>query len=150
MVILVTKEGLKKLLDEKREIIEVKIPEVNLRLQHAREQGDLSENSAYTAAKEERENLEHRLDEIKELLANAEIPVVEEGIVGVGSYVAVISKDGKKLEFRLVGETEANPKERKISHKSPLGMLLKGRKKGDLVKLRTEDDEIEYQIVEVN
>jgi transcription elongation factor GreA len=146
--VLMTKTGHNDLLKEKEEIVNVKIPKANDALQKAREQGDLSENSAYTAAKEEREMLSTRLDEINDLLTSTLVVKPVLGTIGIGSRVTV--NNGKAtIEYTIVGEFESNPLEKKISHKSPLGSLLVNKKVGDKVELKTESGTTTYKILSI-
>jgi transcription elongation factor GreA len=146
--VLMTKSGHEDLLKEKEEILSVKIPRANEALQKAREQGDLSENSAYTAAKEEREMLSTRLDEINDLLISTLVIKPVAGTVGIGSVVIV--NNGKvDIKYTIVGEFESNPLEKKISHKSPLGLLLVNKKVGDKVELKTENGTTSYKILSI-
>jgi transcription elongation factor GreA len=147
--VLMTKSGHDDLLKEKEEILGVKIPKANDALQKAREQGDLSENSAYTAAKEEREMLSTRLDEINDLLTSTLVVKPIAGSIGIGSIVTV--NNGKTdLKYTIVGEFESNPMEKKISHKSPLGLLLVNKKVGDKVELKTEMGNTSYKILAID
>jgi transcription elongation factor GreA len=146
--VLMTKSGHEDLLREKEEILNIKIPKVNDSLQKAREQGDLSENSAYTAAKEEREMLSTRLDEINDLLSSTLVVKPIAGTIGIGSIVTV--NNGKSdIRYTLVGEFESNPILKKISHKSPLGLLLVNKKVGDKVELKTESGTTSYKILAI-
>lgn len=147
---LMTKQGLDNLLKEKEEIEKKKIPAANKALEFAREQGDLSENSAYTAAKEQREFLSQRLDELNELIKTSVVvasPSV--GVVGIGSIVTVSSGKAESV-YNIVGEFESNPMERKISYKSPLGQLLMNKKVGDSVELTNENGKTTYKIIKIS
>lgn len=146
--VLVTKQGYDDLIREKNEILTVKIPHANEELAKAREQGDLSENSAYTAAREERETLSRRLDEINELIQSLKIARPTTGVIGIGSKV-VVDNGKTKTAYKIVGEVESNPKEQKISNKSPLGSLLMGKQKGDSVELKTNTGKTTYKIIEI-
>lgn len=146
--VLVTKQGYDDLIREKNEILTVKIPHANEELAKAREQGDLSENSAYTAAREERETLSRRLDEVNELIQSLKIARPTAGVIGIGSKV-VVDNGKTKTAYKIVGEVESNPKEQKISNKSPLGSLLMGKQKGDSVELKTDTGKTIYKIIEI-
>jgi transcription elongation factor GreA len=149
--ILMTKAGLNDLLREKEELKSVKIPAANERLAKAREQGDLSENSEYAAAKDEREFLENRLVELEETIKSVQIVAtqnVADGIVQIGSEVTV--NNGKaKVMYTIVGEFESRPAEKKISYKSPFGAVLMNHKAGDMVLFENGFSKNELKIVEV-
>lgn len=148
--ILMTKAGLDELLCEKEELLRVKIPAANDRLAKAREQGDLSENSEYAAAKDEREFLENRLVELVETIKNVQVANTQntaDGSVQIGSVVTV---DGKtKVTYTIVGEFESRPAEKKISYKSPLGAVLMGHHAGDTVLFENGSAKTSLKIVEV-
>ena len=148
--VLLTKEGLmalKKELDErtgkKRDIINAN---VNL----ARQEGDLSENEAYSAAILERDLNEARIKEIEEIIDNYDLveQTDNEGIVHIGSVVEVKSDKGTKI-FTIVGASESNPLENKISIDSPIGELLLGKKVGDSIVVNTETSSVAYDIVNI-
>src|SRR3990167_7456861 len=128
--IYLTKEGLGELKREYEELTKTKRPEVLNRVSAARNMGDLSENAEYTVAREELSFIDGRIDELDELLKQAVlISNNHSSTIKLGSTVKVNTNDGKEV-FTLVGEWEADPKERKISHESPLGKALLGKKVG--------------------
>lgn len=148
-----TKEGLVELKKEYDELVNVKRPDVLSRVSQARNMGDLSENAEYTAAREELSLIDTRIDELEELLKQV-VLINERGqnghsIVKLGSKVTVEVK-GKKEEFAVVGEMEANPEEKKISHKSPIGSALLGKKVGEKVQVEAPAGKILYTVVSVN
>jgi transcription elongation factor GreA len=149
--ILMTKAGLDDLLREKDELQKVKIPAANERLAKAREQGDLSENSEYAAAKDEREFLENRLIELVETIKNVQVTATQnaaDGSVQIGSMVTV--DNGKaKITYTIVGEFESRPQEKKISYKSPLGAVLMGHRAGDTVLFENGSSKSKLKIAEV-
>lgn len=120
------------------------------RLQKARAMGDLSENSEYTAAKEDLAFIEGRIRELETLLQTAEI--VEQkavnGHIDIGCVVT-LDKEGDLEKFTIVGEFEADPMERKLSSTSPIGSALLGKKKGDVVQVEVPAGKLTYKIVEV-
>lgn len=119
------------------------------RIAEARSFGDLSENAEYSAAREEQAQTESRISEIEEILAGAEIIEGDgDDVVSLGDIVTLDS-DGKNVEYKIVGEVEANPLDNKISNKSPLGQALIGKKIGDSVKLEVPKGEKIYNIVEI-
>ncbi len=149
--IYVTKEGLEELKKELEQLSKVKRPEVLERVSAARAMGDLSENSEYTAAREELSLIDGRIEELTEILKNVEI--IKEGGSGksvqLGSKV-IVSVGNKKEEFALVGEWEADPHNKKISHESPLGKALLGKNVGEKIEVEAPAGKIAYTIVSVN
>src|SRR5512138_1107922 len=130
----VTKAGLVTLKSELDELVNVKRPKLVDRLSNARSQGDLSENSDYQSAKEELEFMDGRIDELQEVLQTASVvgnAKNGQNGVDVGTKVTV-KVNGKETSFNIVGEWEADPVNKKISHDSPLGIALLGKKVGDL------------------
>lgn len=151
--ILLTKEGLESLKKELDELKNVKLAEVVSRVSRAREDGDLSENSAYQFGKQEQEFIEGRLEELEELLKNAKLVTLNgyaggKGIVDLGCTVTV-SVGGKEQIFQIVGEWEAKPAEKKISGSSPLGRALMGKKVGEKVEVEAPAGKVIYSIVNV-
>lgn len=148
--ILMTKQGLDDLIKEKEEVLNVKIPAANEQLAKAREQGDLSENSAYMTARDEREFLSQRLDELDEMIKQSRaVSQKSTDVVSVGSVVTV--NNGKvNLIYTIVGEFESRPQDKKISYKSPFGSILMGKRKGDEVELNTPQSKATYKIIKVD
>lgn len=152
--IYLTRDGLSDLKKEHEELTKEKRPEVVARVSQARSMGDLSENAEYTAARDELSFIDGRIDELEQLLK--EVNLIHEdhssnghGQVKLGSQVT-LHVDGKKEVFSVVGEWEADPMERKISHESPLGKALIGRGVGEKVEVEAPAGKIVYTIVEVN
>ena len=134
---ILTYEGLKKLEDELQDLKVVKRREIAQKIKEAREQGDLSENAEYDAAKDEQRDIEARIEEIEKILKNAEV-VVEEEVdldkISIGCKVKILDCEfNDELEYKLVGSTEANSLKGKISNESPVGRALIGKKVGDTV-----------------
>lgn len=150
--VFVTKEGLEELKKEYQELVKEKRPAVIERVAQARAMGDLSENSEYHAAKEELSLIDGRIEELSEIMKNTAViqeQAVGNKIVQLGSKVKV--SVGKKHElFTLVGEWEADPKEKKISHESPLGKALIGKKEGEDFEVEAPAGKINYTVVEIN
>lgn len=146
--IYITKEGLDNLINEFKELIEVKRPEVGLRIKTARDLGDVSENAEYAAAKEEQIVIEARINELDSIIKRAQVVKEEKGVISIGSTVKV-HVDGDHEEYSIVGEPEADPLANKISHKSPLGTLLVGKKMGETFDLETAVGKVTYRIVEI-
>jgi transcription elongation factor GreA len=136
---LITPEGLEKLTAEVEELRTVRRREVAERIKEAREFGDISENSEYDDAKNEQAMLEQRIAQIEERLRRAIVvdkDQLDTGVVSVGVKVHVKDqKTGDSRKFQLVGSAEANPAEEKLSHESPIGKALMGRKRGEVVKV---------------
>ena len=137
--VLLTPEGLDKLKDEIEHLSTVKRREVAERIKEAREFGDISENSEYDDAKNEQAMLEARIASLEEKLRSASVinaAELDSNVVRVGSLVSVKDEgSGKSLKYTIVGSTEANPTENRLSNESPVGKGLLGRKKGDTVKV---------------
>jgi len=151
--IYLTQEGLEELKKEYEELAKVKRPRVVERLTEARNQGDLSENAEYVAAREELAFIDGRVDELEDILKGAQ--VIKENLAGqssgsvsLGSEVTV-TVNGKKEVYRVVGEWEADPVDRKISHESPLGKALIGKKIGENVEVEAPAGKIMYTIISV-
>ncbi len=148
--IYLTKEGLEELKREYEELTKAKRPEILNRVSAARNMGDLSENAEYTVAREELSFIDGRIDELDELLKQAVIiSNNHSSTIKLGSTVKVNTNDGKEV-FTLVGEWEADPKERKISHESPLGKALLGKKVGEKVEVEAPAGKIVYTIEAIN
>ena len=145
-----TKKGYDDLQKEQEDLVKNKKPQAVDRLQKARAMGDLSENSEYTAAKEELAFVEGRVREIEEILNNAE--VIENNntgdLVQVGSIVTV-QMDGKSDLFQIVGEFEADPMNKKLSQNSPIGQALINKRVGDTVEIKIPAGKVQYKIVEI-
>ena len=151
---LLTYTGLKKLEDELENLKVVKRKEVAAKIKEAREQGDLSENAEYDAAKDEQRDIEARSEELEKILKNAEI-VVEDDVdlekINIGCTVDVYDREfEEEMEFKIVGSTEANSLAGKISNESPVGRALIGKKVGDVVAVETQAGVIEYEVLKIN
>ena len=150
---ILTSAGLKKLEDELDELIVVKRKEVAQKIKEAREQGDLSENAEYDAAKDEQRDIEARIEEIEKILKNAEIvdeDEVDVGSINIGCQVKILDLEfDEELIYKIVGSTEANSLKGKISNESPVGRALLGKKVGDLVTVETQVGTIEYRVLEI-
>ena len=150
---ILTYEGLKRYEDELQNLKVVKRKEVAQKIKEAREQGDLSENAEYDAAKDEQRDIELRIEELEKLLKNAEV-VVEDEIdldkINIGCKVKVYDVDeDEEMEFKIVGSTEANSLQNKISNESPVGKALMGKKAGDVVDVETQAGVIQYKVLEI-
>ena len=150
---ILTYEGLKKLEDELQDLKVVKRREIAQKIKEAREQGDLSENGEYDAAKDEQRDIEARIEEIEAILKNAEV-VVEEEVdldkINIGCKVKILDIEyNEELEYKIVGSTEANSLKGKISNESPLGHALLGASVGDEVVVEAPAGEISYKVLSI-
>ncbi len=148
-----TAEGAQKLRDELKFLHDVKQVELADRLRAAIQQGDLSENADYTAAKEEQSFLEGRILAVKRMLSEAEI--IDEtskgsGDVRLGSRVVVQEEGFPEETFQIVGAAEANPAGGKISNVSPLGQSLMAKRAGAKVKVNTPDGSVTFKVIRVD
>ena len=150
---ILTYTGLKKYEDELHDLKVNKRQEIAQKIKEAREQGDLSENAEYDAAKDEQRDIEARIEQIEKILKNAEV-VVEDEVdldkISVGCVVKVLDVEyDEEEEFKLVGSSEANSLNGKISNESPVGKALIGARVGDTIKVETQAGEIEYKVLEI-
>ena len=144
-----TQDGLDKLKKELSDAIAQR-PVISAQIAEARDKGDLSENAEYSAAMEKKKYVEARIAEIEEILDGAQIIQSDgDGTISLGDHVVVVS-NGKETAFDIVGAIEANPADNKISHESPLGAALMGKKVGDNVSIKTPKGEKVYEVISVN
>ena len=152
--VLLTREGYEKISAEYDELVSVKRAEVAERIKEAREFGDISENAEYDAAKNEQAELEERITKLENMMRKAKI--IEEGKsprgkVNIGSKVTVKdTKTRKTQDFIIVGATEADPFEGKISNESKVGEDLIGAKVGDKVDIEAPKGKIRYEVISIN
>ncbi len=147
--LLLTKEGLDKIKDELRDLIENKRPEIAKRIQNAREMGDISENSEYDAAKQEQSTVEGRIAELEDIVKNAKISDVKTSDeVAVGCKVT-LHMESADTTFHIVGSPEADPLANKISDDSPLGSALMGKKVGETVEFHAPVGKLIYTILKI-
>ena len=151
---ILTYAGLKKYEDELQDLKVNRRREIAQKIKEAREQGDLSENAEYDAAKDEQRDIEARIEELEGILKNAEV-VVEDEVdfdkINVGCKVKVFDVTfDEEMEFKIVGSTEANSLEGKISNESPVGQALMGRKVGETVDVETQAGNIQYKVLEIS
>ena len=150
---ILTYDGLKKLENELEDLKVVKRKEVAQKIKEAREQGDLSENAEYDAAKDEQREIEARIEELEKILKNAD--VVDEAEIdlekiNVGCKVKLHDVEfDEELEFSIVGSTEANSLLGKISNESPLGMALIGKKVGEVVEVEAPSGVMQYKVLDI-
>ena len=150
---ILTYTGLKALEEELENLKVVKRKEVSEKIKEAREQGDLSENAEYDAAKDEQRDIEARIEEIEKILKNAEV-VVEDEVdfdkINIGCSVLVYDKEfDEEIQFKIVGSTEANSLQGKISNESPVGQALLGKKVGDEIQVETQAGVMEYKVLNI-
>ena len=151
--ILLTKEGYDKIVEELDNLITVRRKEVAERIKEAISYGDISENSEYDSAKNEQAELEDRINKLENMIRKAKIiddSEISRDRVSVGLKVMVKEKDsGEETEYSIVGSTEADPFEGKISNESALGTALLGKKKGDVVEIQVPDGIFFYEILDI-
>ena len=149
-----SKEGMKKLKDELEHLEHVERPRVSNDIAEARDKGDLSENAEYHAAKEQQGFIEGRIKELEGKLSNLQVIDVTEvdarGKVIFGSTVELLEEStGKEIEYRIVGEDEANIGAGLISYTSPIARALIGQNEGDVISFAAPDGEKQFEIIEV-
>lgn len=150
---MLTYAGLKKYEEELHDLKVNRRQEVAQKIKVAREQGDLSENAEYDAAKEEQRDIEIRIDELEKILKHAEV-VVEDEIdldkINVGSRVKLLDMEyDEEVEYYIVGSSEANSLQGKISNESPVGAALIGHRPGDIVDVETQAGKIQFKVLEI-
>ena len=150
---ILTYTGLKALEDELENLKVVRRKEVAAKIKEAREQGDLSENAEYDAAKDEQRDIEARIEELEKILKNAEV-VDEDEVnldkISVGCTVTVYDVEfDEEMEFKIVGSTEANSLQGKISNESPVGRALLGCEVGETVTVETQAGDIAYKVLKI-
>ena len=150
---LMTYAGLQKLEDELHDLKVVRRKAVAEKIKEAREQGDISENAEYDAAMDEQRDIEARIEEIGKLLKNAEVVVddeIDSGKINVGCTVKVYDEEyEEEMEFHIVGSSEANSLQGKISNESPVGKALIGHSVGDMISVETQAGMIEYKVLSI-
>ena len=150
---LLTYAGLKALEDELENLKVVKRREIAQKIKEAREQGDLSENAEYDAAKDEQRDIEARIEELEKLLKNVEVvgqDEVDADTVGIGSRVKLYDVEmDEEVEYTIVGSTEADALNGKISNESPVGAALIGSKVGETIVVETISGDLEFKILEI-
>ena len=150
---ILTYAGLKQYEDELQNLKVFRRKEVAQKIKEAREQGDLSENAEYDAAKDEQRDIELRIEELEKLLKNAEV-VVEDEIdvdkINIGCKVKLLDVEyDEEMEFFIVGSTEANSLQNKISNEAPVGRALIGKSVGEVVDVETQAGIIQYKVLEI-
>lgn len=150
---LLTREGLRNLESELENLKSVKRKEVAQKIKEAREQGDLSENAEYDAAKDEQRDIEARIEEIEKILKNAEVIDVDDVDVqkiNVGCQVKLFDYEyNEEVEYMIVGSSEANSLKKKISNESPIGSALIGKIIGEEVDVETLSGVLKFKVLDI-
>ena len=145
-----TKDGVEKLKAELEDLSTVQRQKVAQELKEAKDFGDLSENSSWDAAKDHQVFIEGRIAEVEQILRNVVVISApkKHDAVNIGSTVHLEIEDGKQI-YQIVGSTEANPTEGKISNESPIGRALMGKKKGEEVAINVPSGEMVFKVVHI-
>ena len=150
---MMTVEGLKKLEDELHERKVIIRKEIADKIKEAREQGDLSENAEYDAARDEQRDNEAKIEELENLIKNAVVisdDDIDHNVANLGSAVTLKDlESGEEMEFSIVGSAEVNSLEFKISNESPVGQALLHHKAGDVIDVNTQDGDIKFKVISV-
>lgn len=151
---MLTYSGLQKLEDELTFLKVTERKRIAEKIKEAREQGDLSENAEYDSAKDEQRDIEARIAEIEEILKHAEIVTqedMESGRVGIGSRVKLLDKEfNERVEYTIVGSTEANSRKGYISNESPIGSALMGAKRNQVITVNTPAGAVKYKVLSIS
>ncbi len=143
----ISQEGLKRIKEELEKLKATDRPEIIDRIARARDLGDLSENAEYHDAREQQGFIEGRIMELENIVKNAVIiKNKKSGIIQIGSVVHAECDNGMKIKYQIVGPTEANPSEGRISHDSPLGMAFLGKTIGHEFELKIPAGNIKCKI----
>ena len=148
----ITAQGAKELREELDRLTKVERQTLAVRLRDAIQMGDLSENADYKKAKEDQGFLEGRIQELEYILSNARIvdeKTIRKDIVSIGTHVTIQEEDYSPEVYHLVGATEADPRNGKISHESPIGKALVDHRVGDVVEASTPGGEIRFKILKI-
>lgn len=149
-ILLITKNGLEALKAELLDLVEQKRPVVVERLSIARSMGDLSENSDYQGAKEDLSFLDGKIEELEEIIKNCKAHSPENKDSVDFGHAVTVKINGVQVTFQIVGEWEANPTLKKISHSSPLGKALIGKKVGEQVEVVAPAGKVVYTVVAIS
>lgn len=147
----ISKEGLEKIKNELEQLKNVERPEIIDRIARCRDLGDLSENAEYHEAREKQSFMEGRIQELEGLIKNAVIIKNKKntGVVSLGSTVHAICDNGMKVKYMIVGHSEADPANGKISHESPMGRAFIGKTIGDEFELQVPAGVIKCRIEQI-
>ncbi len=150
-IIELTQEGLEQIQEELNKLRNEDRPRIIQALKDARAQGDLSENADYDAARAEQATVEGRIQELEYMVDNHKIIEVSKDVVGMGSTVVIKYVDDNEEEtYKIVGPTEVNISENKISNESPIGKAISGHKKGDTVEVESPNGSYKVKITGIN
>lgn len=151
---MLTYSGLQKLEEELSFLKVTERKRIAEKIKEAREQGDLSENAEYDSAKDEQRDIEARIAEIEEILKHAEIVTqedMESGRVGIGSRVKLLDKEfNERVEYTIVGSTEANSRKGYISNESPIGAALMGAKRNQVITVNSPAGPVKYKVLSIS
>mgnify|MGYP001462696562 FL=1 len=149
---IMTYEGMKKLEDELYDLKINKLKENSQKIKEAREQGDLSENAEYDAAKDEQRDIAARIAEIEEILKNAEVVMeddVDKSSIGLGCTVKILDiEENEEMTYRMVGSAEADSLNGTLSIESPLGAAMMKKTSGDTIEVEAPIGVIKYEILD--
>ncbi len=149
----VTYSGLKKIEEELQDLKVNKRREIAAKIKEAREQGDLSENAEYDAAKDEQRDIENRIEQLETILKNVEVvdeDEVDTDVVGIGCTVKVFDYEfDEEVIYDIVGSTQADIMNNRISDESPVGIALKGARVGEEVTVEAPDGEFKYRVLDI-
>ena len=150
---ILTSKGMQALEDELQDLKVVKRKEIAQKIKEAREQGDLSENAEYDAAKDEQRSMEARIEELEKIIKNAEVideSAYDKDTVSIGSTIKFYDEEfDEELEYRIVGSTESDILKGLISNESPLGKALIGAHTGDVVEVEMPMGIMKYKVLEI-
>ena len=151
---ILTSKGMQALEDELQELKVVKRKEIAQKIKEAREQGDLSENAEYDAAKDEQRSIEAKIEELEKIIRNAEVideSAFDKDTVSIGSTVRFYDEEfEEELEYRIVGSTESDIMKGLISNESPLGKALVGARIGQEVEVESAEGIARYRVLEIS
>lgn len=150
---ILTREGLKRYEDELHDLKVVRRKEVAQKIKEAREQGDLSENAEYDAAKDEQRSIETRIEELEKIIKNSEViseDNMDHTVVNIGSTVRFLDLEfNEEIEYHIVGSTESDILKGYISNESPLGAALIGSKVGEIIEVEGPDGIARFEILNI-
>jgi transcription elongation factor GreA len=148
---ILTYAGLKKLEEELEDLKVNQRKMIAQKIKEAREQGDLSENAEYDSAKDEQRDIEARIEELEKILKNAEVvdeSEAETDSINIGCKVKILDMEyDEELEYSIVGSTEANSLQGKISNESPVGQALIGKRVGETVTVETPESMLQFKVL---
>ena len=151
---ILTSKGMQALEDELQDLKVVKRKEIAQKIKEAREQGDLSENAEYDAAKDEQRSIEAKIEELEKSIRNAEVideSTFDKDTVSIGSTVRFYDEEfDEELEYRIVGSTESDIMKGLISNESPLGKALVGSKLGQEIEVESAEGVSKYRVLEIS